>query len=40
MPPVIDAMGADLVKLAALRDQGLISEADYDDKESEWLRRL
>ena len=40
IPPAIDAMSADLAKLAALRDQGLITHADYDAKKSDWLKRL
>ncbi|HET9848684.1 MAG TPA: hypothetical protein VFR68_09040, partial [Candidatus Dormibacteraeota bacterium] len=37
---LIGAMGADLANLSALRDQGLITAADYDAKKADWLRRL
>jgi hypothetical protein len=37
---LVDAMGADLTKLAALRDQGLITDADYEAKKAEWLQRI
>jgi endonuclease III len=36
----IDAMGADLAKLAGLRDQGLITADDYEAKKADWLRRI
>ena len=39
-PPALDVMGVDLAKLAALRDQGLITDADYEAKKAEWLGRL
>jgi endonuclease-3 len=39
-PMVIDTMGIELAKLAALREQGLITDADYEAKKADWLSRI